>query len=208
VRTRYVLPIAILLVLACAKRPTFGAVGEPTAINPVLTAVDTSHPPRNAWVQMDQGGYVALLLLAPGHSATLLYPPDDSTNNQLSAGAHLLTFTVPSHIARADSLRDPARARQLDSTRRGAGGVGRTGRGQGPGQPMPPIPQLTQLSLFLVTSPQRLEYRKILGVTNGVTIPTDEMEALNAVGKAIKGTISGEPRAWAGYYRHVQLLPP
>jgi hypothetical protein len=154
---------------------------------------------------MDQPGYAALLLVAPGHSATLLYPADSTTDNKLSAGSHLLTFQVPAPIARADSMRDPGRMRQVDSTRRGTVGSSRT-RSQTP--TYTPIPPMTQLSLLLVTSPQPLDYRRILERTRGVTIPTDELEALNAIGKAIKSTIPTEPREWAGYYQHVELLRP
>jgi hypothetical protein len=42
----------------------------------------------------------------------------------------------------------------------------------------------------------------------GVSIPTDDMEALNAVAKAVKSTLPTEPREWAAYYRLVDLTTP
>jgi hypothetical protein len=207
VRTVAILIVASAFVgAACAKKPAFGPLGDAASLHPRITAVDTAIPPRAAWIELDQPSYVALLLVAPGHSATLLYQRDSATNNQLGAGAHHLTYDLPGFVAVADSLRDPARRRQMDSTRRGMGG-GRM-RNRADSLMLPPLPPMTQVSLLLVTSPQPLTYKRIRGVTSGVSIPTIEEEALNAVGKAIKSTIATEPREWAGYYQHVTLLRP
>ena len=43
--------------------------------------------------------------------------------------------------------------------------------------------------------------------TVGVTIPIEDVEALNAIAKAVKSTLAVEPREWAGYYQHVEIRP-
>src|SRR5688572_16325625 len=106
------------VMLACASAPTFGPLGEGTVTNPRITNVDTAFPPRHAWVELQQSGYVALLLVAPGHSATLLYPRDSVTNNELRTGTHQITFAVPDQMVETDSIQ---RARARDSVRAGVG---------------------------------------------------------------------------------------
>ena len=172
-------------------------------------SADTSRPPKNALVELDQPGYAVVVLVAPGHSATLLYPADSATDNRLSAGAHHLTFLVPDLLVQFDSVRNPDRAprvrRQQDSSilnpgrqRYDTSTRSRQGR-------LSAITPSTPTYLLLVTSPWPLVYRRILDKTAGVSIPMVETEALNAVAKAIKSTIPNEPREWAGYYQRVEL---
>jgi hypothetical protein len=186
------------VVLACASAPTFGPLGEGTVANPRITNVDTAFPPRHVWVELQQPGYVALLLVAPGHSATLLYPRDSATNNELRAGTHQITFAVPDLMVESDSIQ---RARARDSVRAGAPGRARGTRTR----TVQPIPPATPTYLLLVTSPQQLHYGRIVEKTLGVSIPNIDEEALNAVGKAIKSTIANEPRDWGGFYRLIEL---
>lgn len=194
--------VIVAFSVACASTPTAGPLGEGTALQPRITAVDTARPPKSAFVELDRPGYVALLLVAPGHSATLLYPRDSLTSNQLSAGAHKLTFEIPELLVQNDSVR-LARARQrLDSMTR-AGPRPRTRSTS-----TAPLPTTTPTYLLLVTSPQQLSYRRIIEKTAGVSIPTIEIEALNAVAKAIKSTIPAEPRDWAGYYQRAEVRRP
>ena len=60
-------------------------------------------PPAAATVQLDRDGYAALILVAPGHSATLLYPADSTTDTRLSAGTHRLR-KVSAAERRADRM--------------------------------------------------------------------------------------------------------
>jgi hypothetical protein len=70
------------------------------------------------------------------------------------------------------------------------------------------VPAATQTYLLLVTSPQPLSYQRIIEKTAGVSIPSIETEALNAVAKAIKSTIPSEPREISGYYQRIELRKP
>lgn len=198
-----------IIVLACASVPNAGALADGSSLHPRIVAVDTSHPPKNVLVDLDQPGYVAVVLVAPGHSATLLWPPDSTTDNRLSAGTHQLSFQVPKLLVQVDSLRNPDRVqrtrRQQDSSILNPGRQRydtsmRTRDGR-----MSAITPTTPTHLLLITSPRPLVYRRILDKTAGVSIPMIEMEALNAVAKAIKATIPDEPREWAGYYQRVEL---
>jgi hypothetical protein len=190
--------MALLFAAGCVNTPTAGPVGEGSSLLPKITAVDTAFPPGNAWVNLDRPGSVALLLVAPGHSATVLYPPDSLTNNKLSAGAHQLTFRIPDPMLETDSARMAA-ARSRDSSRvnpRARPTRTRT---------LPPLPSTTPTYLLLVTSPQPLDYKRLVEKTSGVSIPLVDAEALNAVGKAIKSTIPTEPREWAGFFQLISL---
>jgi hypothetical protein len=191
--------------VSCASTPDAGPLGEGTSLRaPLITTVDTAHPPHSLWVQLQDSAYVAVLLVAPGHSATLLYPREQFTSNQLTAGAHQLTFDVPDLLVSADSLRDAERAaarQRIDSA-----GRTRARRRTGANQPMPaPLSPIIPTYFLVITSPQPLVYQRIVDRTAGVSIPTDEIEALNAVAKAVKSTLPHEPREWAGYYRRVDL---
>ena len=165
-------------------------------------------PPRTAWIELDRPGYTALILVAPGHSATLLYPADSATNNMLTVGAHQITFQIPDLLVQTDSMRFPGRARagrpQQDSAIRNPGGVRRTS--QTPG--MSALPPTVQTYVLLLASPETLDRKRILEKTAGVSIPSIETEALNAVAKAVKSTIQGEPREISGYYQRIELKRP
>ena len=180
----------------CASAPAGGALGEGAAARPRIASVDSGVPPRAASLQLDQPGYAAVFLVAPGHSATLLYPADSGVNNQLAQGTHRIEFEIPSQLAETDSQR---LARIRDAQRnvpRSRAGTRRT---------IAPIPPDTPTFLLLLTSPQPLVYQRMIDKTGGVSIPNIESEALNAVAKAIKSTITTEPREWAGYYQPVEL---
>jgi len=193
--------------VACASVPTAGPLEEGTA-RPRITAVDTMRPPRSAWIELDRPGYVALILVAPSHSATLLYPADSLTNNSLSAGTHQVDFQVPDLLVQTDSMRFPGRGRagrqQPDSAIRNPGGVRSPSRGTGMSQ----LALTTQAYLLLLTSPQPLDRKRIIEKTAGVSIPSVELEALNAAAKAVKSTIQGEPREISGYYQRIELRRP
>jgi hypothetical protein len=185
---------------ACASMPKGGSIGEGSSLQPKIIAVDTGRPPRSATVQLDREGYVALVLVAPGHSATLLYPRDTATNNQLRAGAHQITFTIPSSLVLSDTaIAAMGRPRPRSDTARARA------RPRSRTVMSPPIGPETPTYLLLITAPQPLNYSRIVEKTAGVSIPNIDMEALNAVGKAIKATIATEPREWSGYYQLVEL---
>ena len=181
---------------ACASAPSAGPVGEGGLQPPAITSLDAALPPRYASVQIDRPGYLALLLVAPGHSATLLFPSDSQTNNRFEAGTHQLNFEIPGALVQSDSNR-------LQRIRRDTSRIGP--RRAGTPRTVDPIPSETQTFLLAVTSSQPLQHARIVEKTAGVSIPTLDSEALNAVGKAIKSTILNEPREWAGYFRAVEL---
>jgi hypothetical protein len=184
---------------ACASAPKAGSIGETPAAPTRISAVDSSYPPRTVAVQLDQSAYAAVLLVAPGHSATLLYPRDSTVDNRLAAGAHVLPVTVPEALLETDSARIAGLIRQRDSARV---------RTRAPVLRLPALPPTTPTYFLVVTSPQPLSYRRIVEKITGVSIPLGDLEALNAVGKAVKATIEAEPRAWNGFYQLVALRRP
>jgi hypothetical protein len=195
VRTALVSMAMIFLGAACASAPKAGALGEGSVPPPGIVFVDSGFPPRHATVRLDRPGYLAVILVAPGHSATLLFPNDSITGNQFGAGTHQITFQIPPLLVQPDTS---LRLSRRDTSRQ-------SGRPQTARRMVVPIPTATQPFLLVVTSPQPLSYQRIIEKTAGVSIPTLDNEALNAVGKAVKSTIANEPREWAGYYRPVEL---
>jgi hypothetical protein len=183
------------LLAACASAPNAGLIADGSTLRPRIVATDTANPPRSATIELDRAGYVALLLVAPGHSVTLLYPRDSATNNQMSAGTHQLSFQIPSGLVLSDTA-ESNRLRRRDSAR---------------AQPRvrtitnPPIDPTIGSFLLLATSPQRLDYARMVERTSGVSLPTIDTEALNAVAKTVKGTLAAEPRELAAYYQRVEL---
>jgi hypothetical protein len=178
---------------SCASSPAGGTLGEGGVAEPRITAVDSAVPPGSATVQLAQPAYVALFLVAPGHSVSLLYPADSATDNRRNAGSHRLQFEVPGMLVETDSQRI-ARIREAQRAaprrRRTTSPTGNTG----------PLPPTVMPYLLLITSPQELEYNRMLEKTGGVSIPTVDSEALNAVAKSIKATLPREPRNWSGHY--------
>lgn len=178
----------------CASSPGGGTLGEGGVAEPRITAIDTAVPPRSATVQLEQPAYVALFLVAPGHSVSLLYPADSVTNNRHDGGTHRLQFEVPGMLVETDSQRI-ARIREVqrESQRRRRPTSASSGN-------LGPLPLTAMPYLLLITSPQELDYDRMLEKTGGVSIPTIDAEALNAVAKAIKATLPAEPRNWSGHY--------
>lgn len=194
---------ALLVVAACGSTPTYGPLeGMPGA--PTIVSVDSAHPPKALTLRLDQPAYVAVLLVAPGHSATLLYPADSTATNRLDAGTASVAFEVPGLLVRSDSAqlvrRRAQRARQ-DSAMQ-ARARSRTARRQ---PVLGPLPPETPTLLLLVSSPQPLVYAKILEKTAGVSIPLTNTEALNAVAKAIRSTLPEEPRTLSAWYQEIDL---
>ena len=193
--------LVIVLAVACAKPITLGPLDGGSANYPSIMAVDSTYPPKSVSVKVDRDSWVVVLLVAPGHSATLLYPRDSVTDNHKTAGSHSLAFEIPAPLVRNDS----ANARLNERNRQRFDTVTRTrARSRTVGSSLPPILATTPTYLLVITSPQQLSYARVLDKTAGVSIPLGETEALNAVGKAVKSTLAREPREWAGYY---QLIP-
>jgi len=195
--------LSIFFALACAKPVTFGPLDGGSANYPSITAVDSAHPPKSVSVKLDRDAYVVVMLVAVGHSATLLYPRDSITDNRKSAGTHELAFAIPTTLVRIDSAKTDQNVRsqqRFDSANRA-----RT-RNRATGIALPPLLASTPAYLLVITSPQELSYTRVRDKTVGVSIPIQETEALNAIGKAVKSTIIQEPREYAGYWQKVTLI--
>lgn len=200
-------PIVALLLVGCGSTPSAGPLGEGMGGTPRIVGVDTGRPPRSVTVALEEPGYAAVVLVAPGHSATVIYPRDSTTDNRLAAGSSVLPLEIPRLLVRSDSaLIQQRRSQQarLDSVARA-----RARSRVAAGQPMlTPLPPNTPTFFLLLTSPQPLVHRRLVEKTAGVSIPLVESEALNAVGKAIRSTIAAEPRSLAGFYQMVELSRP
>ena len=194
---------ALVVIGACSSSPNAGPLGEGMSGATKIVAVDSARPPAALQVDLEQPSYVAVLLVAPGHSATLLFPRDSVTDNRFPAGRATVRFEIPGLLIRSDSAMIQRRRddrRREDSLARVRSRTRQTGRSSAP----PPLGPETPTYLLVVTSPQPLAYQRIIDKTAGVSIPLVDSEALNAVGKAIRSTLA-EPRTMAGYYQLIEL---
>jgi len=200
--------LILLAVSACVTAtPIGGVLGEGASDSPIVEIADSAtYPPTKASVKLDKDAYAALVLVVPGHSASLLYPPDSATDNKLSAGSHEIPFKVPGLLAMSDSAR-LLRAREARA-RSDSISAGQRAMPRAPGQSFAMVPPNTVTYLLVVTSPQPLVYQRMLDKTAGWSIPLDDMEALNAVAKQVKSTITSPRRDWSAAYHVVQLQPP
>ncbi|HEX7938146.1 MAG TPA: hypothetical protein VF483_04085, partial [Gemmatimonadaceae bacterium] len=200
------LPMLVSVVAGCTNVIVGGPLGEGAPDYPDITAVDSTYPPRNASIKLDKDAYTVMLLVAPGHSATLLYPKDSSVDNHLTAGTHSIAFQVPGPLVLTDSFmlkRTELERQRYDSAARIRARMSSTA-----GSTMPPLSPNATTYLLVVTSPQPLTYARVFERTAGWSIPLDDMEALNAVAKQVKSTITKTPKDWSGAYHVITLTAP
>lgn len=196
-----ILVVTAAIFAACVKPITVGPLGEGSSNYPNITAVDSAKPPKSVSVRLDQDAYMVVLLVAPGHSATLVYPTDSTTDNRHKSGTFDLAIKIPEHLGKPDTA--ARRAAQRDAQRASVDTIMRY-RNRQAGAPVA-LPPDAPTYLLVITSPQTLSFSRIVEKTTGVSIPVVEAEALNAVGKAVKSTITHEPREWAGFFQQVTL---
>jgi hypothetical protein len=193
--------VALLALTACASAPTAGPLTEGLGGTSRIAAVDTTRPPSSVTVQLDEPAHVAVLLVIPGHSATLLYPRDSAADTRRPAGQSTIAFEVPGLLARRDSggiRQRPGMVRAQDSTmrRRTTSGTGAIGPG--------PVPIDAPAYLLLLASTRPYSYQRVIERTSGVSIPSIDEEALNAVAKAVRATIP-EPRTVTGFFQLIEI---
>jgi hypothetical protein len=196
--------LSLVFALSCAAPISYGPLDGGSTSYPSIAAVDSAHPPKSVSVKIDGDAYVVVILVAPGHSATLLFPSDSTTDNKRASGTHDIAFEIPRRLVRGDSSvrRQDANTRaSYDSANRNTTRI----RNRQTPSALPPLPATTATYLLVVTSPRQLTYLNVLEKTAGVSIPLGDMEALNAIGKAVKNTIPTEPKDWAAYYQLVEI---
>jgi hypothetical protein len=205
-----IVTLAASSILACASSPNAGPLGDGMGGAAAIVSVDSALPPKALGVRLDQPSWVTVLLVAPGHSATVVFPRDSATSNRFDAGTVTVPIDIPAVLVQSDSAlirqRRSAASRQ-DSILR-ARSRGRTMGGSGSPALMLPIPPQIPTYLLVVTSPQPLVYERVMERTAGMSIPVIESEALNAIGKAVRSTLAAEPRTISAYYRMVELNRP
>ncbi len=190
-------------VAACVTTPIIGgALAEGTTTSPTIVSVDSGLPPKRVSIRLEKDASVVVILVAPGHSAFVLFPKDSVVDNRLAAGAHDIAFEIPGHLILSDSAR-LLRARQLRAFSDSSGRA--RARPTSASGMMPPINPEVPSYLLVITSPQPLVYQRVLDKTVGWSIPVVEQEALNSVAKQVKSTITGEPRDWSAAYLAIKL---
>jgi hypothetical protein len=208
-RRKSVFPAGIALIAltaGCASAPAVLHIGDAPDIGATLSLVDSASPPRNLEITLSQPAHVAVLLVVPGRGATLVYPRDTSLGpTHFLGGRHRVAAWYPGRAVTAsvdstprhaqDTLFDVRRPLPIDTVGRRRT---RTGFGDQVEDPRERQRNLTPSYLLLVATPAPLHPDVIRRRVEGVTIPLNESEALNAIGKLVRSTADPAAR-WAGH---------
>jgi hypothetical protein len=188
-----------MLLGACASGGGGGQLGDYAVHTPSLTTVQGEERPTHLNVSLSKPGYVAVLFVIPGRGASVIYPADSSTNNYLTAGAQQITTAFSDRNKLIDTTFLPRRIAGADSARRRPP----TSRSS------PQIPrfdpsQLVRAGyLLMITTEDPLNIAQVNRRIEGVSIPMEDSEALNAVAKLVVGTTQRN-KPWAGFFREVE----
>lgn len=185
---------ALLVASACASTGDFGQLGTFDAHAPTVAMVQGEERPTNLDITLGTPGYVVVLFVLPARGATVIYPGDSTRaeNNYFTTGTHRITTTFTD------------RDKLIDTTFlvRRAGDTVRTRRQEPRARRIVPSEIERQGYLLLIASQDTLDAAKIRSRLDGVTIPMEDAEALNAVSKLVVQTTRRD-RPWSGYYRAV-----
>lgn len=126
----------------------------------------------------------------------MVYPIDSTTYNYLPAGQHDIptTFSGTRRLAGSDTLlmrRPPASNRER-----------RNGNGRNQNASIMNRPFATSGYLLMLTSALPLSYAAVAPRVEGVTVPIEDDEALNAIAKQVLST-TDRSKPWSGYYQRI-----
>ncbi len=195
---------AVVAATACASTPP-RQYGQYSALQPRVSVVGKEGTrPQQLAVTLNQPAYVTVLFVVPGRGATVIYPPDSTSTDQLRPGTQQVNVHFPARPPR-DSLR-----------LRGLPDQGRTRRGR-TGSPAPTrrdtTPRFyadTSLAaasagyLLAIATPSPLSYAALRQRVEGISIPMDDDEALNTVLKLARSTLP-EDAAWAAQSKEIDV---
>jgi hypothetical protein len=192
--------LAAWLLTACAGGVEVGRLGTYAAYRPHFTVPSQpsgsgSRAPTHVIADLASPGYVVMLYVVPGRGATLLYPIDSTTYNYMSAGSHDLPISFTGSSRLADTL----------LMRRPDPNAGRRTRAGGRGQGSAVDPRLLAASgyLLMLTSSAPLSFSAIAPKVDGVSLPIEDDEALNAIAKQVLSA-TDHTKPWAAYYQHIE----
>jgi hypothetical protein len=189
------------LVTACAPgaaKPR--TVGDAPELGARLVITDSVSPPRQVTVEVAQPSSAVLVYVVPGQGASLVYPADTLHSARLAEGAHVVSPEFP-------KLLSPAAARAArDSARRSGAMPGERDPRSARSAPamMPPQVVVPQGFLMLIATRASLDPAAVARRLQGTTIPGEDDEALNAVGKLVRST-ANVVAPWAGFALPVKL---
>ncbi len=200
-RVRMVVAAGAALVTACASGPPKPRlVGDAPELGARMAIGDSASPPRQVTVELAQPSSAVLVYVVPGQGASLVYPADTLHSARLAEGAHVVSPEFP-------RLRSPSAARAArDSARRAGTMPGeRDPRGaRGAPGAMPRQMMVPQGFLMLIATRASLDPAVVARRLEGTSIPGEESEALNAVGKLVRAT-ANVVAPWAGFALPIKL---
>ena len=198
---RALVPLVPMLIAACASGGGGGKLGDYTVHMPQLSTVQGEERPTHLNVSLSKPGYVAVLFVIPGRGASLIYPADTSANNYLTAGSQQITTAFSDRSKLIDTTFMPRRVAGTGSDslpRRQA-----TTRNSAQIPRFDPSQFIRAGYLLMITTEEPLNIAQVSRRIEGVSIPMEDTEALNAVAKLVVAT-TPRNKPWAGYYREVE----
>lgn len=185
---------AVAVGLAACAGTMVRQYGDYTAFAPKVSAPNDQRRPEKVTVQLEKPANVAVFLVTPGRTPTLLFPADSNQSAFVQAGTHELTTSRPPAVT--DSSRIVPRRGQEQQTR---GGIGQRSARDSAMMMGRRENRFAETSYLLVyASEEPLSYKALSTRVQGLTIPAVENEALNTVTKLIRATQQGTG-AWAAW---------
>lgn len=187
--------VGIVAVAACAGT-VVRQYGEYTTFSPRVSTSDKQPRPTKVTVQLAKPANVAVFLVTPGRTPTLLYPADSTQSTYVDAGTHEVTTALANKPATRDTSRLVRRPSEGVTTR---GGMGQRGGSRDTMGTMMDRRLGATSYLLIYASQEPLSFKSLSTKVQGLTIPAEDNEALNTVTKLIHGTQQGAGpwAAWA-----------
>jgi hypothetical protein len=142
-------------------------------------------------VQLARPANVAVFLVMPGRGSQLLFPADSAQSGFVEAGSHLVETAY-----RRAALSDSGRLARLPNQGRNPTQV--AGRNRGVRDSLPTFGYNQRGYLLIYASQEPLPYTILANRVSGISVPIEDIDALNTVTKLIRqATRTTGP--WAAY---------
>jgi hypothetical protein len=203
VRTCSLVLLSVVALTACASSGETGRLGDYSVHSPTLATIKGEARPTHLDVNLTTPGYVAVLFVIPGRGASLIYPGDSTTSNQLSAGTHGITTSFSDRSKLIDTTYFRGLPQRGDTTRNRPRPSSEDQARQR-GRPFDASQLEREGYLLMIVTADPLNYASVARRIDGVTIPAEDEEALNTVAKLVVGTTTRD-KPWSAYYKLVDV---
>jgi hypothetical protein len=188
----------LLVIVASCVHSAPHVYGQYNDLAPKVAGAPGERTPRHLTVQLAKPANVAVFLVVPGRGSRLLFPMDSTQSQYVEAGSHLVetaastaTLSDTSHLSRLPGTNPPPQGQ------RGQGRNGNRQSGFSRDSSMGLGVGFNQRGYLLIyASQQPLSYSLLNTRVAGLSIPSDDDDALNTVWKLIR-SVTQTSGPWA-----------